>query len=266
VSACDRVVDALVDARALDAPLRAHLDACPGCRAVVAAGASLDALADAPSSDDGALPPALREALARDARPVEAFSAWRRALPVAALVVAVTAAVLAAMPRADLAHQPAGRLALGAGAALAGLGAALALLLHGGRRGLGLPAVARWAFVAAALVGFEAVNALVTVAVEGSVHLEGAAAWRARIGCALHGSLFALVAGALVFYGARRTAAVSPAAAGAVAGLAAGLVGALAQHLQCPVMDLDHTLLAHAVPVALGALVGALAGRRWLAP
>ncbi|MDB4931633.1 MAG: Negative regulator of sigma, partial [Myxococcaceae bacterium] len=56
------------------------------------------------------------------------------------------------------------------------------------------------------------------------------------------------------------------AAAGAVAGLAAGLVGALAQHLQCPVMDLDHTLLAHAVPVALGALLGALAGRRWLAP
>ena len=84
--------------------------------------------------------------------------------------------------------------------------------------------------------------------------------------CALHGSLFALVAGALVFYGARRTAAVSPTTAGAVAGLAAGLVGALAQHLQCPVMDLDHTLVAHLAPPLFGALAGVVAGRRWLAP
>jgi hypothetical protein len=269
MSACDQVVDALVERRLLDAPLRAHLDACRECRAVVAADESIDALADAPADDDdddAPLPPALRAALARDARPVEPFRPWRRALPVAAVTVAVMAFALAVMPRADLAHQPAGRVALGVGASLAGVAASLAVLLHGGRRGLGLPAVARWAFAAAALACFEVVTAAVTVGVDGSVHLGGAAAWQARLGCALFGSLFALLAGALMFYGARRSAAASPTAAGAVAGLGAGLVGALAQHLHCPVMDLDHTLVAHAAPVVLGALLGALAGRRWLAP
>ncbi|MDB4929629.1 MAG: hypothetical protein JWM10_2113, partial [Myxococcaceae bacterium] len=51
MSACDQVVDALVEGKSLDAPLRAHLDACRSCRAMVAADASLDALAAAPSGD-----------------------------------------------------------------------------------------------------------------------------------------------------------------------------------------------------------------------
>ncbi|MDO9021076.1 MAG: NrsF family protein [Myxococcales bacterium] len=266
MSGCDRVVDALAGRSALDGELAAHVARCGPCGAMVAADRELDALTVPAPSGDEALPPALRDALRRDARPVAAFSAWRRALPAAAVALAVAAVGLLARPRADLAHQPVGRMALGAGAAVAGLAVALTLLLHGGRRGLGLPASVRWIFVGSALAGFAAVSAAVSVPVEGSVHLAGAAAWLARLGCALHGTALAALVGAVLFYGARRSAAVSPAAAGAVAGLGAGLVGALAQHLQCPVMDLDHTLVAHLAPVALGALLGALAGRRWLAP
>lgn len=266
MSGCDQVVDALAGRGALEGELAAHVARCGPCGAMVAADRELDALTGAAPSGDEALPPALRDALRRDARPVSAFSAWRRALPVAAVAVAVAAVGLLARPRADLAHQPVGRIALGVGAAVAGLAVALTLLLHGGPRGLGLPTRARWVFVGAALAGFAAVSAAVSVPVEGSVHLAGTTAWLARLGCALHGAVLAALAGAVVFYGARRSAAVSPTAAGAVAGLGAGLVGALAQHLQCPVMDLDHTLVAHVAPVALGVLLGALAGRRWLAP
>jgi hypothetical protein len=266
VRACDQLVDALAEGRALDAALQAHAAACDDCRAMMAADRALAALAGSEPSREEALPPALREALRRDARPVAAFSPWRRALPAATLAVAIAALALAVMPRADLAHQPASRLALGLGAVLSGLAIALTLLLHGGRSGLGLPARARWTFVALALAGFEAINAAVTVPVEGSVHLEGAAAGQARLGCALHGGLLAALVGVAVFHGARRSAVVSPIAAGAAAGLAAGFAGALAQHLQCPVMDLDHTLVAHIAPMLLGVLLGALAGRRWLAP
>ena len=233
---------------------------------MVAADQTLSTLAGSEPAGEEALPPALREALRRDARPVAPFSPWRRALPTAALVVAITATALAVMPRADLSHQPPSRIALGLGAALSGLAIALTLLLHGGRSGLGLPTRARWIVVALSLAGFEAVNVAVTVPVEGSVHLEGAAAWQGGLGCALHGGLLAALVGVAVFRGARRSAVVSPMAAGAAAGLAAGFAGALSQHLQCPVMDLDHTLVAHLAPMVFGVLLGALAGRRWLAP
>jgi hypothetical protein len=266
VRPCDQLVDALAEGRGLDATLQAHAAACDGCRATVAADQTLATLAGSEPPTEEALPPALREALRRDARPVTPFSPWRRALPSAALVVVIASVALAVRPRADLAHQAPARLALGLGASLSGLAIALTLLLHGGRSGLGLPARARWTIVALALAGFEAINAMVTVPVEGSVHLEGAAAWQGRLGCALHGGLLAALVGVVVFHGARRSAVVSPIAAGAAAGLAAGFAGALAQHLQCPVMDLDHTLVAHVAPMAAGVLLGALAGRRWLAP
>ena len=264
MSDCDRVTDALAGGKALEGALAAHAAGCAGCRAVLDADRALGAMASVEEGDE-ALPAALREAL-RDARPVGAFSAWQRALPAAAVALGVAALVLAAVPRCDLAHQPAARMGLGLAALAGGLALSLALLLHGGRSGLGLTARARLGCAAVTLAGFEVVTAAVTVPVDGSVHLAGAAAWQARLGCALHGSLFALLAGVVVFYGARRTAAVSPTAAGAVAGLAAGLVGALAQHLHCPVMDLDHTLVAHLAPAVFGAMAGALAGRRWLAP
>ena len=52
--------------------------------------------------------------------------------------------------------------------------------------------------------------------------------------------------------------------AGALAGLAAGCSGFALQHLACPVMDLGHTMTAHFAPMSVCALLGAVAGRRWL--
>lgn len=267
MSDCDRVLDALAGGGGLDAPLRSHAETCRDCGALVAAdGHMAAALRASPVDADEELPPALREALARDARPVTALDPWRRALPVVAAAAGLAALVVLVRPRGDLAHQPVATVGLGAGALASGLVVSLAVLLHGGRSGLGLSSRSRWTFVAVVFACFEAVTAAVTVPAEGSVHLVGAAAWEVRALCALHGTLFAAVAGLLIFRGARRSAAVSPVAAGAVAGLGAGLVGALAQHLACPVMDLDHTLASHAAPLVMGALLGSLAGRRWLAP
>lgn len=263
---CEKVVDALIEAVAPDAALQEHIARCPGCRAIVAADRAIGAITVPIDADDEALPTTLRDALQRDARPVKALNPWKRAAPGVAVAIVIAVAVLALQPRGDLAQQTATRLGLGLGAAIAGLVVALVLLLHGGRRGLGLPTRERAAFMVLACVGFAVITAIITVPVEGSVHLGGAAAVAARLGCTLLGTLCAMISGAVVFLGARRTAVVSPVTAGGVAGLAAGFVGALVQHLHCPVMDLDHTLVAHVAPLALGALVGALAGRRWLAP
>ena len=267
MSHCDRVLDALAEGKRLDAALRSHADGCADCRALVAADERMAYFQRvAPAETDEDLPPALREALARDARPVKALDPWRRAMPVVAVAVALAAVMLMVRPRGDLAHQSAAHLGLGLGAVVSGLAVSLVLLLHGGRSGLGLPARLRWTVVAVVFACFELVTAAVTVPVEGSVHLAGAEAWQARVLCGLHGTLFAAAAGLVVFYGARRSAAVSPVTAGAVAGLGAGLVGALVQHLHCPVMDLDHTLVSHVAPLVVGVALGSLSGRRWLAP
>ncbi len=264
---CDRVLDALAEGKALDAAQRSHAERCAGCRALVVADEHMTAgVRVASDESDEELPSALREALARDARPVTAFDPWRRALPVVAVALALAAVMLRMRPRGDLAHQSAAHLGLGLGAVASGLAVSLALLLHGGRSGLGLPARLRWTVMAVVFACFELVTAAVTVPVEGSVHLAGAEAWQARVMCGLHGTLFAAAAGLVVFYGARRSAVVSPVTAGAAAGLAAGLVGALVQHLHCPVMDLDHTLVSHVVPLVVGVALGSLSGRRWLAP
>lgn len=267
MSGCDRVLDALADGTGLDAALRSHAEKCADCRALVAADARMTAAQRVtPVEADEELPPALREALARDARPVTALDPWRRALPVVAVALALGAVMVRMRPRGDLAHQSAAYLGLGFGAVASGLAVSLALLFHGGRSGLGLPARLRWTVMAVVFACFELVTAAVTIPVEGSVHLTGAEAWQARVMCGLHGTLFAAAAGLVVFYGARRSAAVSPVTAGAVAGLGAGLVGALVQHLHCPVMDLDHTLVSHVAPLVVGVVLGSLAGRRWLAP
>ncbi len=267
MSDCDRVLDTLAEGKALDAVQRRHAEGCAVCGALVAADARMSAAQRVTDVEaDEELPPVLREALARDARPVTALDPWRRALPVVAVAAALAAVMVRMRPRGDLAHQSAAHLGLGLGAVVSGLAVSLALLLHGGRSGLGLPARLRWTVMAVVFACFELVMAAVTVPVEGSVHLAGAEAWQARVTCGMHGTLFAAAAGLVVFYGARRSAAVNPVTAGAVAGLGAGLVGALVQHLHCPVMDLDHTLVSHVVPLVVGVVVGSLSGRRWLAP
>jgi hypothetical protein len=92
-------------------------------------------------------------------------------------------------------------------------------------------------------------------------------AWPARPGfrclaLALAVGLVPLVLGLLA---RRRSDPVQPAAAGAALGAACGLAAATLVDLWCPVAHLPHLLVGHLLPVALLALVGAVAGSKVLA-
>ena len=58
----------------------------------------------------------------------------------------------------------------------------------------------------------------------------------------------------------------APEAAGAVAGLVAAYAGVVALQLKCGSVEMFHVLGAHALVLLLGALLGTISGRRWLAP
>lgn len=265
---CDAVLDALAEVAPLTGDLARHARDCPRCRALTAADGALAAMvSDAPGvSETVALPAALREAFERDHHPVAPFSWWRRALAPAAVTVALVGASLALMPRADLAHQPPAvfwsLVTLWAVCAFAGAG----LALHRGGAGVGVAPWRRWAFLAAGLGLFELASATLGFVVEGSKTVSGRVAVAVAVACAVHGLVIATVAGAAVFFAARRTAAASPASAGAMAGAAAGFTGALVQHVTCAIPEPSHTMVAHFATIALSALVGALAGRKLLVP
>ncbi len=180
--------------------------------------------------------------------------------------VAVSAAVVTAfallMPRADLAHQPRARIIVASLAWVAGTASGLAMLHSPGRYGLGPGAHARLLWLVTSLGVFEAVAAWSTVAVTGSVVPRDGEALPFAVGCAMEGSLPALLVALVVVRLARGTAVSSPWSAAMVAGAAAGFVGTLVQQLVCPVAAHAHTMTAHAAPVLLGALAASLLARR----
>jgi hypothetical protein len=92
-------------------------------------------------------------------------------------------------------------------------------------------------------------------------------AWPARPGfrCLALALAVGLVPLVLGLVGRRRSDPVHPAAAGAALGAAYGLAAATLVDLWCPVAHLSHLLVGHLLPVALLALVGAVAGSRMLA-
>lgn len=233
-----------------------------------------------------AMSPALLDALDQDRAPIAPTSALRRVVvPVlAALVAVVGSAVL--LPRS-------GEMTPGMWAqslALASLGAlGLYAVFARGPLGLGLAPRWRWGYVAASLVLFQAValgtasapnepqntrkqNGSVPRAMEGTVtdgvH-QGTMGATEPLGgpgqCASYGTIIAALVGAMMLRSARRTSPVSPESTGASAGVCAGVVGALALHAHAPT-DAVHVALAHGAPVLLGAVVGAVVGRRTLAP
>lgn len=206
-------------------------------------------------------PAALRDRIARDLRPARS-SRWPRVWPAVALSAAVVMALALLMPRADLAHQPRARMAVATLAWIAGSLSGLAMLHSPGRYGLGPGAHARLLWLAAALGAFEAVAAWSTVAVTGSVVPGEGEALPMGVGCALEGSLPALLVALMVVRHARGTAVSSPWSAAMVAGAAAGFVGTLVQQLVCPVATHAHTMTAHAAPVLLGAVAATLFARR----
>ncbi len=259
MSDCDRLVDALSERAPLGGALAAHVGCCESCRLLTEAGIPYgDGDADVPPMSD-----ALRAEVAA-MQPVRGFSAWRAAVLPSTALLAVMAGSLVLLPRPAMEGLTAAKVAGGAVLALLVLAVALVALLRPGASGLGASPSARWRVVVAALAGIEAVNLWASTASPVSAHLEGAAAWHRGWSCGLTGTALSAVVGLTIFGAARRSAVVCPVSAGALAGLAAGCSGFALQHLACPVMDLGHTMTAHFAPMSVCALLGAVAGRRWL--
>ena len=214
----------------------------------------------APVGESTDPPAALRDVIARDLRPTSPRRA--RVWPAVALSAAVVTAFALGMPRADLAHQPRARMVVATLAWAAGTLSGLAMLHSPGRYGLGPSAHTRLLWLVTALGVFEAVAAWSTVAVTGSVVPAEGQALPLGVGCALEGSLPALLVALVVVRLARGTAVASPWSAAMVAGASAGFVGTLVQQFVCPVAAHAHTMTAHAAPVLIGALAASLLARR----
>ena len=91
--------------------------------------------------------------------------------------------------------------------------------------------------------------------------------WAGRPGLRCFGLTLALALGPLVFLAAARRESdpTHPVSRGAALGAAAGMYAAAMVDLWCPVGDLRHVLLGHALPVALLGLLGLWVGHRLLA-
>lgn len=215
----------------------------------------------APVGESTDPPAALRDVIARDLRPTPPRR-FARVWPAVAVSAAVVTAFALLMPRADLAHQPRARMLVASLAWIAGTLSGLAMLHSPGRYGLGPGAHTRLLWLVTALGIFEAVAAWSTVAVTGSVVPGAGEALPLGVGCALEGSLPALLVALVVVRLARGTAVSSPWSAAMVAGASAGFVGTLVQQLVCPVATHAHTMTAHAAPVLIGALAASLLARR----
>ncbi len=269
MSACDALEDAVAEGVALDDAQRAHAATCERCRALTATDDALASMinvsAAEPLGADEALPAALRAALAADAAPVRPFSFARRfAVPVIVTSLLALGALLF-MPRADLWHRAMAPFAAGALTLFALTIVGVVGLLHRGPRGIGVPVARRAGYLLAAFALAEVAVAAASDAVEGSVVLRGADVLHGIVHCASFGVGVSIFAGVGLFAVARRTAVTAPSIAGAVAGAVAGLTGTLVLHVACPIASLTHAMIAHVAPVLVGALVGAVAGRRALA-
>jgi hypothetical protein len=244
--------------------LREHLNQCEPCRQVVDFDQSLDqselahVLTLEPSQE-------LKALVASTQGPTVRSSCWRRAVLPTSITALAAAAVLPIL-RVDFHSQP-GWFAYGVAAMWAGMFAlGLVTVLAPGRWGLGIPPWLRMAYVAGSIAVFETVAWTATRPTSYSLIRVGVDAWWSHLACALAGTAVAALIGVLMVRAARRTAAVSPTTAGSAAGTAAGFAAALCGHLECAFANASHIALAHLVPVALGAIVGALVGRRWLEP
>lgn len=261
---CDQLEDFVAEGRALTDEMRAHADGCDRCRPLTTADAALDRVVN-PKRGEGEveLPAALREAMRAEPRAAP-FSFARRAAVSSVVVVAIASLAFVIAPRADLSHRELISYSLGLVALVALVLGGVTAALHRGSRGIGVAVVHRALYLAIALIVAELAVAAASSPVEGSIVLRGASALRGLAHCASWGSLVGAVAGATLFFIARRTVVAGATAAGAVAGVAAGLTGTLALHVVCPIVTLPHTMIAHVAPALFGAIVGALFGRRVL--
>jgi hypothetical protein len=257
VNACDAVVEALSQRRALSDEERTHLPTCPPCAALVAADS-----APVPTARELAPGSELIEAM-KDLRPVTPFDARKRAVVPLLWLLGITVVTLLRGLRGDVDRWSAWHLAA---LCLAWMGAAAAAwwaLLARGKAGVGQPAGVRWMVVGLGCVWFEVLS---LTGVDASVSHEGEMWWRANTGCLLHGVLYALVSAPALWWAARKSAPASPETAGAVAGLAAAYVGVLVLQMKCGLAEPMHVLGAHGLVLVVGAGLGLVGARRWLSP
>ena len=209
------------------------------------------------------LPDSLRSAVENDLEPVRPLpAAWRRALWVAALAVAVCAAVLAMMPlRSDLGGMP---LWLGWGCSFVELLMGVGLVCLALREAVPGSSAPLGAVTGAIALGMtmQVVVAIATWMYSPGMAVEGWAL-SGGIGCLKHDTAMALPTFVLTLWLVARALPLRAPLAGVLGGAGAGLAADAIIHLLCPVSDLRHVLLWHTGTMVLLMLVGWIFGRIW---
>jgi hypothetical protein len=262
---CDMIEDAVLEGQSLDDAQQTHITKCAQCNEFTTADRALSQLV-ANASEDTQLPESLRAMVASNVTPVASFSLWQRSAVPLILVAVVVCAGMLVRPRSDLSAQQGmtfvAVLMVFATLVVAGI----YIVLHRGSRGLGASRIQRLIALVAVLGMSELVMALVSHGSAASTGVQIHELLLACAHCGVCGTLVSLVV-ALGFFGvARRTAVTSPSLMGAVAGATSGLSGAMYLHVTCPNAAIDHMMISHGGPVVLGAVIGALVGKRLLAP
>jgi hypothetical protein len=88
--------------------------------------------------------------------------------------------------------------------------------------------------------------------------------WPFHWACLIEIAGLSVVPGWALFAMLRRAAPLKRAWSGALATLASVAIGATATQFICPVDDPAHQLVGHVLPVAVLAILGAIAGQRYL--
>jgi hypothetical protein len=265
MSECDMIENALLEGKSLNGAQQKHITQCAQCNELTATDHALSLLV-AHTSGETQLPESLRAMVANHATPVASFSIWQRGAVPFLLVAAVLCAGMFLQPRHDLATQQNVTFyaALMVFATLVAAG--IYTVLHRGSRGLGASLTQRVVALTSVLGLSELVLALTSHGSAVSAGVQVHDLLFACAHCVLCGALVSLVV-AFGFFGvARRTAVTSPSLMGAVAGATSGIAGAMYLQVTCPNATIDHMMISHSGPVILGAVMGALVGKRLLAP
>lgn len=206
----------------------------------------------------------VRAAVSAEPRPSTVRLGTRLAVAMGCILVVMVVVVLR-MLRPDVAAIPTETFVTITGAvvllAIAGiLGAILP-----GRRGLGPPVTILLLVAVAVPILYVLVTNVAPMHPPGAEPFTGDfldRAWR----CFGIESLVALVGLGAFLYALRGAVPVAPAARGAALGAGAAAWAGLAGHIHCPWFDHGHLLVAHALPIALFAAIGALVAPRIIKP
>jgi hypothetical protein len=165
-------------------------------------------------------------------------------------------------PRADVVSVMSQPAFLGIAVATIGtslLSAASALVL-------GIPGAERtiWQRALALMAGGLWVLALVYLLTTEGAAVRRLLQWPLHWGCVIQIAGLSVVPGWALFAMLRRAAPLERAWSGALATLAAVAIAAAATQFICPLDDPAHQLVGHVLPVAALAMLGAIAGQRYL--